>query len=544
MISVFLVEDEFIVREGIKNINWEAHGLSFVGEASDGELAFPLIKKKHPDIVITDICMPFMDGLELSRLIKKELPQTKILILSGHEEFEYAKDAIQIGVEEYLLKPINSDELLQVVRRAADKITEERQAGRRDREDEAGEKERREHAKSLFFSNLIEGRLSMAELLEKARSIGIELAASYYQIMLVKIGRSTFDSYSAAVNEMNDKLQNYISSKSEHMVCFDREPEGEIILFMEESKEKMEEDVQDLADFLENMLSEKPEIGYFGSVGSPVSRIREISQAYETAAHAFAYRFLVEGNQILRFEQIDRKPVLMERADGEYHVGKINFGGLDKTRIEAFLRGGDSEEIPIFVEEYLENAGDACQNSLIFRQYLVMDMYVAASHFLEQLGDSEEFSRKEPFESPAQMEQVLQQLDTTISYVISLFREVMEIRDCHTKEHNSDIVELAKKYIDENYSDEDLSLNTVAAEVNVSPNHLSAIFSQKTGHTFIRYLTDVRMNRAKELLKCTTMRSSEISEKVGYKDPHYFSHLFKKNQGCTPTQYREEGAKG
>lgn len=220
---------------------------------------------------------------------------------------------------------------------------------------------------------------------------------------------------------MNDKLQNYISSKSEHMVCFDREPEGEIILFMEESKEKMEEDVQDLADFLENMLSEKPEIGYFGSVGSPVSRIREISQAYETAAHAFAYRFLVEGNQILRFEQIDRKPVLMERADGEYHVGKINFGGLDKTRIEAFLRGGDSEEIPIFVEEYLENAGDACQNSLIFRQYLVMDMYVAASHFLEQLGDSEEFSRKEPFESPAQMEQVLQQLDTTISYVISLF---------------------------------------------------------------------------------------------------------------------------
>lgn len=129
MISVFLVEDEFIVREGIKNMNWEAYGLSFVGEASDGELAFPLIKKKHPDIVITDICMPFMDGLELSRLVKKELPQTKILILSGHEEFEYAKDAIQIGVEEYLLKPINSDELLQVVRRAADKITEERQAG-------------------------------------------------------------------------------------------------------------------------------------------------------------------------------------------------------------------------------------------------------------------------------------------------------------------------------------------------------------------------------------------------------------------------------
>ena len=539
MISVFLVEDEFIVSEGIKNMNWEAYGLSFVGEASDGELAFPLIKKRKPDIVITDIRMPFMDGLELSRLIKKELPQTKILILSGHEEFEYAKEAIQIGVEEYLLKPINREELLQVVKRTADKILEERKSDLNEPLDEAGEEERREHAKSLFFANLMEGRLSMAELLEKGRNIGIELAASYYQIMLVKIGRSSFDSYSEAVNEMNEKLQNYVSSKSEHMVCFDREPEGKIILFMEESKEQMEESVQKLANSLEGMLSVSPEIGYFGSVGSIVSRIRGISQAYETAAHAFAYRFLVEGNQILRFEQIDKKPVLMERTDGEYHVGKINFGGLDKTRIEAFLRGGDSEEIPIFVEEYLENAGDACQNSLIFRQYIVMDMYIAASHFLEQLGASEEFSMKEPFESPAQMERILQQLDTTISYVISLFREVMEIRDCHTKEHNSDIVELAKKYIDENYSDENLSLNTVAAEVNVSPNHLSAIFSQKTGHTFIRYLTDVRINKAKEFLKCTTIRSSEISEKVGYKDPHYFSHLFKKNQGCTPTQYRE-----
>ena len=125
MVKVFLVEDEFIVREGIKNMNWEACGLSFCGEASDGELAFPLIKREQPDIVITDIRMPFMDGLELSRLIKKELPEIKIIILSGHEEFEYAKAAIQIGIEEYLLKPINGDELLQAVNHVAEKIKEE-----------------------------------------------------------------------------------------------------------------------------------------------------------------------------------------------------------------------------------------------------------------------------------------------------------------------------------------------------------------------------------------------------------------------------------
>ena len=108
--KVFLVEDEYIVREGIKNnIDWEKNGYDFCGEASDGELAFPMISEKRPDIVITDIRMPFMDGIELSRMIKEEYPEIKIIILSGHEEFEYAKAAIQIGVEEYLLKPINGD---------------------------------------------------------------------------------------------------------------------------------------------------------------------------------------------------------------------------------------------------------------------------------------------------------------------------------------------------------------------------------------------------------------------------------------------------
>ncbi len=150
MISVFLVEDEFIVREGIKNINWEADGLSFVGEASDGELPF-LYKKEASGYCNYRYMHAFYGRIGVKPFDKKELPQTKILILSGHEEFEYAKDAIQIGVEEYLLKPINSDELLQVVRRAADKITEERQAGRRDREDEAERKNAESMLRASFF---------------------------------------------------------------------------------------------------------------------------------------------------------------------------------------------------------------------------------------------------------------------------------------------------------------------------------------------------------------------------------------------------------
>lgn len=127
MISVFLVEDEVIMRNGIKrNIPWEQEGFTFAGEASDGELAWPLIKKTRPDILITDIRMPFMNGLELSELVRKELPETKIIILSGYSEFDYAKQAITLGVTDYLLKPITSEKLLEAVRRVAAIVQEER----------------------------------------------------------------------------------------------------------------------------------------------------------------------------------------------------------------------------------------------------------------------------------------------------------------------------------------------------------------------------------------------------------------------------------
>ena len=128
MVKVFLVEDEVVMRNGIKNnIPWEQEGFQFAGEASDGELAYPLIKKEKPDILITDIRMPFMDGLELSRLVKKELPKIKIIILSGYNEFDYAKEAINIGVTEYLLKPISSAKLLEAVKKVAHLVEKEQE---------------------------------------------------------------------------------------------------------------------------------------------------------------------------------------------------------------------------------------------------------------------------------------------------------------------------------------------------------------------------------------------------------------------------------
>lgn len=538
--KVFLVEDEYIVREGIKNnIDWEKNGYDFCGEASDGELAFPMISEKRPDIVITDIRMPFMDGIELSRMIKEEYPEIKIIILSGHEEFEYAKAAIQIGVEEYLLKPINGDELLQVVNRVAQKIKEENESRETLQEGEGDENF--EYAKRQLLSSLIDDNASLSDAMEQGKKIHLNLMAQCYNIMMLKLQRKNKEQgFSQRILELYKTMEDTLKEQDGQSIMFDRAPEGKVILFMGSGEEEIRRNMDVFAGQFREILPEYEDVTYFGSVGVPVMRLRELGESYEAASHGFSYRFLTEPNQI-----VDNHTVFDQtRNEKKFScsIGPVDIQNLDKQKIESFLKGGEMDEIHFFVEEYMKNTGDAGKNSMIFRQYIVMDMFFAASHFLTQITDGRE-QLGEPFESPEQMQKIVSDLEATVVYIKELFTKVMQVRDAQTTEHNSDVVENAKKYISENYHDEELTLNTVAHEVNVSPNHLSAMFSQKTGQTFVKYLTDVRMHRAKELLKCTSKRSNEICEEVGYRDPHYFSHLFKKNVGCSPIQYRERGGK-
>lgn len=188
MIKIFLVEDEMIIRRGIKNsIEWEKEGYQFVGEASDGELAFPMILREKPDIVLTDIKMPFMDGLELSRLIRKELPETKILILSGYDEFEYAKEAIRIGITDYLLKPISSMRLLEVLDDVRRKIEQEREEKELLAQYQKEMQENLEHEKEKFLNVFLQGTLSVGDSIRQASQYQMNLTAGMYNFLLFKI---------------------------------------------------------------------------------------------------------------------------------------------------------------------------------------------------------------------------------------------------------------------------------------------------------------------------------------------------------------------
>ena len=267
---------------------------------------------------------------------------------------------------------------------------------------------------------------------------------------------------------------------------------------------------------------------YFGGIGRPVNRLRELPASFEQASHAFAHRYLVQDSRIL-----DGGYLAQGTEEEHFDIKQVNPKQIDRTRIQEFLKQGDREEVVYFVEEFFRDLSNKALQSNIFRQYITMDAYFCVADFLESLSTD----TQDP-ETPSQDEKTQQDSDSAIQYIIRILDKALEARDRAASSRYDDVVEQVMKYIEENYAEEELSLNLLASHVNFSPNHLSMIFSQQTGMSFIKYLTDYRMNKAKELLRCTGKRSSLISQEVGYKDPHYFSYLFKKTQGMTPTQYR------
>ena len=530
MLKVFLVEDEFVVREGIKNnVDWKSHGYDFCGEASDGELAFPMIQKLKPDIVITDIRMPFMDGLALSKLIKKEMPWIEIIILSGFEEFEYAKEGIKIGIAQYLLKPISGEDLLKEVDTVAEKIIEKQ------KESEIREKYLREMEENFLkerkdlFQYLVTGSKSAAELLEMADKLNIDLSSMWYNIVLMvtKSINHAQNEYSNSLIEIEEKLKEI---DDDHILIFDRNLEGKAFLFKADSKEELETIQKDYLAKVVNILKDYENVRYLGGIGLPVNRLRELPVSFESASHAFAHRYLVSESLILNGEEMRQREYLKKE---EFDLSNVNPKQIDRNKIKEFLKVGDKEEVIYFVEEFFRDLGSSVMKSNMFRQYITMDVYFCVVDFLEGLQIQRE--EIEPFDITSG---ILQTQESAMEYVTCIVKKALELREKTASNRYGDVVDEVMRYIEENYADEELSLNVLASHVNFSPNHLSMIFSQQTGQTFIKYLTDFRMNKAKELLRCTGKKSSVISMEVGYKDPHYFSYLFKKTQGMTPTQYR------
>lgn len=536
MLKVFFVEDESIVREGLKNnIPWQEYGYQFMGEASDGEMALPMIRKIRPNVLITDIRMPFMDGLALSQIVKQEIPDIKIIIISGYDEFEYAQQAISLGVERYLLKPITKGTLRKVLMEIREKIETEQEQKNYLETFQNEMKEYEDYSRRSFLEKVFGGMLSVQQIYEEAAKISLDLDGPCYNIVLLNLQVKRRDPEYAirepeGIDRIREELFRYFMRFPEYLIF-----QWNISLYgvlIKGEAGQMEGLKEQCIDNIRRICSkEEVFMEWYAAVGEPVGRLSLLPECYTRVNHILAHRFFSPQCHILT-----------EKDAEELSPGKDlkSFESVDSAKmnsdiIQGFLREGKQEEIGEFVNGYLAGVKEAIESRL-FRDYLLLNTRFTAVNYMEMLGvGQQDFLPENDY---AKVREASGNSSSIHAYIQELLERALTLRDRESENQGKRILKNGLKYIEENYSEESLSLNSVAGAIGVSGNYFSSVFSQEMKMTFIEYVTKKRMEKAKKLLRQTEKHSSEIAAEVGYKDPHYFSFVFKKTVGCTPREYR------
>lgn len=522
MYSVFLVDDEPIVLEGIRTkINWETSGFTFAGEATDGEIALSMILELKPDILITDIKMPFMDGLELSAAIKKLQPWIKIIILSGHDEFDYAKKAISIGIEDYLLKPFTSDEVLNSLNKAASLIDKER----KQLSDISSMKEELKSREKLiqkeFLTNLVHDSATMQNIIQKGQELNIELISRFYKIMISQIDCTDEN---LQTQEKACSLLNSYSSAWEQTICFFLHSNRLVCIVKSNSQKELEENVFHLAETIEHIVTQNTSCTVNTAIGKTVDHLSHISSSYEDAKKLLSGNNADFVNRIISSddEQLNSNAIL-EFKENDPLVTRLKYAGKN--------------DISAIIDETLKYIKGNPGQFKVYASYMLVDLIVTVSKLIEGLGGNIKELKPEILLNSFIEEAVIDEKSfvSKLEYVLNF---ALEYRDSKMTGRYADIILKAKKYIDENYADQNTTLTTVAEAVALSPNHFSTIFSQECKTTFIEYLTDVRIENAKRLMKETDMKGYDIAYECGFSDPHYFSYIFKKSTGLSPREYK------
>lgn len=541
MLKIFLAEDEVIVRETIKRmIPWEDLGFELVGEAADGEMALPLLLRQKPDLLITDIKMPFMDGLTLAKVAKKEIPGLKVVILSGYDDFNYAKQAINIGVEDYLLKPITKnaliERLIEIRSRYEHEKTQKEYYEKFHREMQAYEK----NSSRDFFEALVSGSMDMMEIYRRSEKLGLDIVAEAYNVLIFTMNceedfSGQREGYSEWEAESLEPLEEFFSENTSAMLF--RCNIFSYGVLIKGQKETIEENTRSCVSEIQRILDRKEQKRqWFVAAGEPVERLSQIQKSYYSASRAFSQRYLYDEN-ILYYDEMASMEKKNVTEDDSTYLQKVDVNALNPVILQKFLSNGLLEETENFVKDYFYAIGQEPLESLVFRNYVTLNVRFSVMSFLKEIGCDTRTLEQEDTEDV--LSESSKSLENAIAYAEKIISQAIALRDQNSGNKNRSILKTAVDFIDSHYMEEDMSLNKAANAANVSANHFSALFSQNMGQTFIEYLTNLRMNKAKEYLRCTSMRSSEIAGEIGYKDAHYFSYLFKKTQGMTPSDYRK-----
>ncbi len=533
MYKVLLVDDEALTREAIgENIPWGDLGFTLTASCENGQEAMEVIRREKPDLVLTDICMPYVDGIELAKYIYENCPDTKTIIISGYDEFEYAKQAVRYQVMEYILKPITPAELMEVLQKARTQLEEARSEKITLKKLKGAYQSNRPLLRGRFLNSLVRGDEREENLTEKMKELDVSLPGSFYNTAIVE--GDDLSPFLSRYPGMRDELayfsifnitQELVEQKGEGVVFQNIDARTVIVFWGEtgqELKEKMEKAMTEIRQTIKELLLIDTTVG----VGEEVTDLTKLYQSFEKARAALELKWLLGGSRILYSGMLD--------AGKSAPVDVPHWA----ERVLSAVRGGNSEEIEAevrgFAQELRERRTKQTR-AIIYMQNLLLSVVNSAN--LEEDQETEIYKEEKELMNRLYTYERLRDMSTDIIAICEhISRYLNEQRDSYGKKQAAKAME----YIERNYMKSDITLNSVCTYLAMSTSYFSTMFKTHTGETFIEALTRKRMEKAKQLLENTSKRAYEVAEEVGFSDPHYFSVAFKKATGKTPTEYAKE----
>lgn len=503
MFKVFIVDDEPFIIEGLYDIvDWAKLGMEIVGHAENGAIALEAMKVTPADILITDISMPVMNGLDLIRHVRAVHPELKVIVLSGYNEFDYLKEGMALGIENYLLKPINLEEFKGTLRTVAQKLNVNR-----------SELALNEQSMRILRDNVmyrwLQDQISPKEFQERADLLGIELDQRYVQVSILRAGHSMAEVFDSVMNQL---------SSSENVVPF-RDMDGDIVLvFNADDVSSCKEDAERISDNLRLLLS--PHNKICASLGS-VEKVEDASQSYSHAKRAQEYFMVRSADRILRYEDLASRQ--QETRLGDWPI--------DWNEYKKEVMAKDTKALFLRIEKdfaYLQQLEGMTPDLL---QEIAMEWLIRFKMLLQEITHTDD---PEPYKGG--LSQIRRA--TTSAELMEMIKEAAAMTvDLLERDVKSPVVQQVLNYIHDAYN-QDLSLKVLGSMYNIHPVYLGQLFHKEVNETFTEYINRYRIEKAKELLRMTNMKVQEIARKVGYWEIGYFYKQFKKYVGISPTEFK------
>ncbi|MBR4719413.1 MAG: response regulator [Lachnospiraceae bacterium] len=526
--KVILVDDEEEVREAIRRrINWGEIGFEVVGSAENGEEALELAESNEPDVVMTDIQMQFMDGLTMLKKMKEKIPDLRSVIFSGYDDFEYAKEAIRLEAEEYILKPVDADELRAVFTRIKERLDEQIRQRRNVEQLSKYYEESRPMMKEQLIIGLLEGRELQFDLERYQRDYDLQIESAFYCAGAFRITTSGDDGERLNKNLMAVSLKQIVEERFKEVLPVEALVYLDTVCVLARLKSTEQygifiEEMDKICKIAHKSLDANVSAG----IGRVYGNAESIHTSFLEAKDAFHYRIFVGENQALCISDVDPSCPIEDYVS-EKQIRHI------MRQVKVGTRESLENEIREFTDKLKRSDISLNQLQIFYAEFMVELLRLLRGHGISaaqtELGNVNTYEELEGFAS----------MDEFADRLIEITGRIREKISSGRLDTTKKLAEDAKQYIADHYSESTLSVDEICMHLGVGTSYFSSVFKKETGVSFVTYLTQVRMNEAQRLLDTTDEKSYIIAGMVGYEEPNYFSYVFKKHFGISPSKYRQ-----